>query len=269
MSAKVGAIEFFCGMYPVPVSLFSQFEALRTYQSARSQCTNGRYARVSPGTVRMCPFNPITVGGKLATALNLWCVGLYRRDQFSPGHYQFHGIEKCALAGAFHGVAKAHAALFHALVVWASGLLSHIAQGFVQRIPSVVSNATTAISLNEKSVNFEPWDHLEEEGAREAWRTGDTDCSLLASKGASQARFIMEKRPNVVCLRQPAETWRFSQNRLELEHGLAAVSRIKRQPTSKSVCYRTRACRRQPAHGHILTFLCRRMEHGRRKRSWR
>ena len=55
---------------------------------------------------------------------------------------------------------------------------------------SAVSKAATAIFVDERSVNFESWDHVEEEeGAREALKTGDIDCSLLASKGVSQARF--------------------------------------------------------------------------------
>jgi hypothetical protein len=72
----------------------------------------------------------------LAPPSTLRCVGLYQRDQFCPGHHQFHGIEKFALAGALGGVAQAQAALLHALIVWPSGLLKHIAQGFVQSILS-------------------------------------------------------------------------------------------------------------------------------------
>lgn len=72
----------------------------------------------------------------LAPAPTFGCVGLYQRDQLSPGHHQFHGIKEFTLARALGGVAQAQAALLHGLIVWASAMSEHTAQGFVQRDPS-------------------------------------------------------------------------------------------------------------------------------------
>ena len=74
--------------------------------------------------------------GLLTPASGFGRVRLYERDQFSPGHHQFHGVQELALAGALDCVAQAQAALLHATIVWASSLLNHIAAVFVQRVPS-------------------------------------------------------------------------------------------------------------------------------------
>jgi hypothetical protein len=60
--------------------------------------------------------------GLLTPASGFGRVRLYERDQFSPGHYQFHGVQELALAGALDCVAQAQAALLHARIVWASAL---------------------------------------------------------------------------------------------------------------------------------------------------
>ena len=73
--------------------------------------------------------------GLLPSTSALGCVGLYQRHQFSPRNHQFHGAQEFALAGALDCVAQTQAALFHVPIVWASGMLNHIAEGFVQRIP--------------------------------------------------------------------------------------------------------------------------------------
>ena len=82
--------------------------------------------------------------GLLTPASGFGRVRLYERDQFSPGHHQFHGVQELALAGALDCVAQAQAALLHATIVWASSLLNHIAAVFVQRIPNAQSHSQSA-----------------------------------------------------------------------------------------------------------------------------